>query len=189
MSSDSHFARLTPCPEATFLRTDDPSGIVTSSILRESVYLRHVFSRTPRVDVLANIAETTFALSSSMHITHARMPGLPFFITACMNETSFAPAAKMRSDAKASSSPVMSSTLKSSSQIVPSAAGCASFSPSVARTTFARGKSLRPAPNPTASDFMSGCGPNDVANVFSSAAPVGVQSSPAISPSEYDGTP
>ena len=56
-SSASHFARLTPCPEATFLRTDDPSGSATSSILRESVYLRHVFSRTPRVDVLANIAD------------------------------------------------------------------------------------------------------------------------------------
>ena len=96
--------------------------------------------------VTATLAETTAGLSSGAHMTVASVPGRPFFMSTGVNDTSFAPAAKMRFDAYDSSSPVISSTLNSSSHTVPSEAAQCMRSPRRARTTFARSKSFAPAP-------------------------------------------
>ena len=80
--------------------------------------------------------------------------------------------------AKPRASPVMSSRLAFSSQTWSLGPSAVPVSHRKARTQLARPKSLLPIPYPVARMVQGGMGPKEAAKERSSAAPVGVHSSP-----------
>ena len=93
--------------------------------------------------------------------------------------TSSAPASRSTFAAWPISSPVMSSRLQLSSA---AESVLSAVSPSIARTQLVHAKSLVPMPQPVLRSVITGMLPKASAKWRSSAAPVGVHSSPRIAP-------
>ena len=120
-----------------------------------------------------------------------RVPGRPFFMSVGTSTTSSAPSRRRRSATPASSSPSMSSTS------VLSCTSCSVWTPPLARAPSATTSrsalgrptgSLVPAPNPLRrGTYSAGGGPDE--STRTSAAPVGVTSSPAPSGPGRTGCP
>ena len=104
--------------------------------------------------------------------------GRPFFITTGVTQASWAPAASRAPTVWASTSPVTSSTLVSSSTTGWPVGRAAAAVPTTTWVALGRSASSRPpAPKPLAATVMAGMAPQPVHRPARMAAPVGVVSS------------
>ncbi len=118
------------------------------------------------------------------------VPSRVFFMVTGVCQTSRAPASKRRSTASAMcSAPRWSMAVTSSTtgsvarHSVSPATACPAGSPTIRRATLGMpGISRLPAPCPIAEGTIDGMGPNEVTQVRTSAAPVGVVASPVAAP-------
>ena len=123
--------------------------------------------------------------SSSEHRHTRRFPDLPFFMITGTVYTSFAPFSIRSSAAYASSSPLISSI--SHSSFTMRSISPLPVSPENTLTQLAFSNFFLPKPYPHESVLITGMAPKLSAKYLRIAAPVGVQSSPCISP-PYIGT-
>ena len=100
----------------TFASTS--SGITVSDSVRDRAQRFFIALRTPRVVVCCRISLVICFWSGSLQRTVTSTPGRPFFMVHGTVKASSAPFCRKVSMAKAMSSPVMSSTLHESSQMV-----------------------------------------------------------------------
>lgn len=94
------------------------SGITVSDSVRDRIQRFFIALRTPRVVVCCRISFVICFWSGSLQRTVTSTPGRPFFMVHGTVKASSAPFCRKVSMAKAMSSPVMSSTLHESSQMV-----------------------------------------------------------------------
>jgi hypothetical protein len=170
---------------ASFTRTR-PYRVSSVRAARSSFIRSHAWNRRPIAVETENTAEETISSRSSGHRRRSTQPGRFFFIVAGRIATSRAPAASARSIRSSNRCGLMSSMFASTSRTRSRPRAPGTGSPATTRSRFGRpGISRCPSPIPTPRTVIPGGRPKETSNARSSAAPVGVTSSPSPSPNRH----